>query len=106
MLAACVSPTSAIPHGLRAAQCHRGTLLSDGPKRGGVTKGVWDSFEVFQWFSIVGYAVHGAMAWKVRSVARGMRDRGEVEAVDPDEEEAKRVRARELWNKQYRMEGL
>lgn len=46
------------------------------------------------------------MAWKVASVLRGRKERGEMEAVDPDEEEARRQKARDLWQRNYRMEGL
>ena len=61
---------------------------------------------VFQFFSVVGYAVHGAMAWKVGRVLKAKRESGEVEVVDPDEEESRRQRARDLWKQNYRMEGL
>ena len=102
-LASCVSPSSSIPGGLRRAQCPQG--VTGGPSHG-VSKSVWDVMMVFQWFSIAGYTVHGVMAWKVRSVQRGMKERGEEMPVDPDEEEARRVKARELWQRNYRMEGL
>ena len=61
---------------------------------------------MFQFFSVVAYGLHGAMAWKVRSVLKAKRESGEVEAVDPDEEERRRQRARDLWKQNYRMEGL
>ena len=61
---------------------------------------------VFQFFSVVAYAVHGAMAWKVRSVLKAKMESGEVDVVDPDEEERRRQRARDLWKQNYRMEGL
>lgn len=72
----------------------------------GVSKGVWDVMLAFQILSIAGYALHGAMAWKVHRVLRLRKERGEIEAVDPDEEEKRRQRARELWTKNYRLEGL
>lgn len=50
--------------------------------------------------------MHGAMAWKVRSVLKAKMESGEVEPVDPDEEERRRQRARDLWKQNYRMEGL
>lgn len=40
------------------------------------------------------------------SGAGGTEGEGEVEAVDPDEEEARRQKARDLWAQNYRMEGL
>lgn len=61
---------------------------------------------VFEFFSVVAYGIHGIMAWKVHSVIQGRKDRGEVEAVDPDEEAATRQKARDLWHRQYHMEGL
>ena len=61
---------------------------------------------MFQFFSVAGYAVHGTMAWKVGSVLKAKRESGEVELVDPDEEERRRQRARDLWKQNYRMEGL
>lgn len=102
-LAVCKGPASSIPGGLRRAECPQGT--PDGPVDG-VGKGVWDAMLAFQVFSIVGYALHGAMAWKVHRVLRQRKESGEEEAVDPDEEEKRRQRARELWTKNYRMEGL
>lgn len=102
-LAACDGSGAGIPGGLRRAECPQGTV--GGPAHG-VQKAVWDVMVVFQFLSVVGYAIHGAMAWKVHRVIRGREERGEIEAVDPDEEAATRQRARELWHKQYRMEGL
>ena len=103
MLAVCESPASGVPHGLRRAECPRG--VTGGPKDG-ATKAVWDVMLVFQVFSVVGYAVHGTMAWKVHRVLRMRKESGEVEMVNPDEEEARKAKARELWQKNYRMEGL
>lgn len=102
-LAACAGGPKGIPHGLRKAECPQGTV--GGPTRG-VKKAVWDCMLVFQFFSIVAYAIHGTMAWKVHHVLKGRKDRGEIEAVDPDEEEATRQKARDLWNRMYRIEGL
>ncbi len=102
-LAVCESPASGIPGGLRRAQCPQGT---DGGPTHGVQKSVWDVMMVFEWFSIMGYTVHGVMAWKVQSVLKGRKERGEEEQVDPDEEEARRAKARELWKHNYRMAGL
>lgn len=102
-LAVCEGSGSGIPGGLRRAECPQGT--PGGPVKG-VKKGVWDVMVAFQFLSFLGYVVHGTMAWKVYSVEKGKKDRGEVEAVDPDEEEKRRVLARELWAKNYRMEGL
>lgn len=79
--------------------------MRGGPKEG-VDLPVWDAMLAFQFFSIAGYVLHGVMAWKVHRVQKGRRERGEVEAVDPDEEESRRQKARELWAKNYRMEGL
>lgn len=103
MLATCLSPASGVPHGLRRAQCAQG--MPGGPRHG-VTKSVWDVMVVFQFFSVMGYMVHGVMAWKVYSVLKKKKQSGEVEMVDPDEEEARKAKARELWQKNYRMEGL
>ena len=103
-LAACAgSSPSAIPPGLRRAECPQGT--PGGPARG-VGKGVWDTMVAFQFLSVVAYGLHGAMAWKVQRVLRGRRERGEVEALDPEQEEARKQKARDLWQKNYRMEGL
>ncbi len=60
----------------------------------------------FEFLSVVAYGIHGGMAWKVQRVLRGRRERGEVEAVDPEAEEARKRKARELWERNYRMEGL
>lgn len=102
-LAACKSSTSAVPAGLRRAECPQGT--PGGPVQG-VSKSVWDVMLAFQVSSIAGYTLHGAMAWKVHRVLKSRKERGEVEAVDPDEEAKRRQRARELWTKNYEMQGL
>ncbi|KAL6719669.1 hypothetical protein ACLMJK_001590 [Lecanora helva] len=103
MLAACESSKSGIPGGLRRAQCPQG--ISGGPTHG-VSKAVWDVMVVFQFFSVVGYTVHGVMAWKVHKVLKRRKESGEVEMVNPDEEEARKAKARELWKKNYNREGL
>ena len=46
------------------------------------------------------------MAYKVHRVLKGRRERGDVEALDPEQEEARKQKARTLWQQQYRMEGL
>ena len=46
------------------------------------------------------------MAFKVHRVLKGRRDRGEIEALSPEHEEARKQKARDLWQKNYRMEGL
>jgi hypothetical protein len=102
-IGACAGSGKGVPHGLRRAECPVG--VSGGPENG-VSKGVWDTMLAFQWCSIVAYWIHGAMAWKVHRVLKGRKERGEVEAVDPDEEEARKQRARDLWTQNYRMEGL
>ena len=103
MIGVCAPSPGSVPGGLRRAQCWQG---NDGGPKKGVSKAIWDCMAVFQLFSVVGYIVHGVMAAKVRSVQRARRARGEVEAVDPDEEERRKQRARELWARNYRMEGL
>lgn len=60
----------------------------------------------FQILSVVAYAIHGSMAYKVHRVLKGRRDRGEVEALDPEQEEARKQKARDLWTRNYQMEGL
>ena len=102
-LAVCAGSPSGIPRGLRRAECPKGT--AGGPLHG-VQKSVWDVMVVFQFFSVVAYGIHGGMAWKVYSVLKGRKERGEIEAVEPDEEAARRQKARDLWKNQYRMEGL
>ena len=61
---------------------------------------------MFQFLSVVAYGVHGSMAYKVRRVLKGREKRGEIEALDPEQEEARKQKARDLWQKNYRMEGL
>lgn len=56
--------------------------------------------------SAVGYAVHLAMAIKVHRVEKWKKDQGMVEAVDPDEEERRKAKARELWIQMTNREGL
>lgn len=102
-IGACAGSGKGVPHGLRTNECPEG--VSGGPEHG-VSKDVWDTMLVFQWFSVAAYGIHGAMAWKVHRVLEGRKARGEVEAVDPDEEEARRQKARDLWAQNYRMEGL
>ena len=103
-LAACAgSSPSGIPHGLRHAECPQGT--PGGPTQG-VSKAIWDTMIVFQFFSVVAYGIHGGMAYKVHRVLKGRRERGDVEVVDPEQEEARKQKARALWQQQYRMEGL
>ncbi|KAL9064043.1 MAG: hypothetical protein Q9161_009126 [Pseudevernia consocians] len=103
-LAACAgSSPSGIPHGLRHAECPQGT---PGGLEHGVSKAVWGTMVAFQFLSVVGYGIHGGMAYKVHRVLKGRRDRGEVEALDPEQEEARKQKARVLWERSYRMEGL
>ena len=103
-VAACAgSSPSGVPHGLRRAECPQGTI--GGPVHG-VSKSVWDAMVVFQFLSVVAYGLHGSMAYKVHRVLKGRRQRGEVEALDPEQEEARKQKARDLWNRSYRMEGL
>ncbi|KAM0796820.1 hypothetical protein BDR22DRAFT_824909 [Usnea florida] len=103
-LAACAgSSPSGIPHGLRHAECPQGT--PGGPSQG-VSKAIWDTMVVFQFLSVVTYGIHGGMAYKVHRVLKGRRERGDVEVVDPEQEEARKQKARALWQQQYRMEGL
>ena len=61
---------------------------------------------VFEFFSVAAYALHCAMAWKVHRVLQERKARGEVEVVDPEEEERRRQKARELWQRNYEMQGL
>lgn len=60
----------------------------------------------FQFLSVAAYGTHGSMAYKVHRVLKGRRERGEVEALDPEQEEARKQKARDLWQQNYRMEGL
>jgi len=46
------------------------------------------------------------MALKVHRVEKWKKDQGMVEAVDPDEEERRKAKARELWIQMTNREGL
>lgn len=50
-------------------------------------------------FSAACYSVHAGMAFYVRKVLKDRKAQGLEEAVDPDEQEAERQKARELWIK-------
>ena len=60
----------------------------------------------FEFLSVLAYGLHAGMAWTVLRVLRGRRERGEIEVLDPEQEEARRQKARDLWQMNYRMEGL
>ncbi len=60
----------------------------------------------FQFLSVVTHGVHDTMAYKVHRVMKGRRERGEIEALDSEQEEARKQKARDLWQRNYRMEGL
>ena len=60
----------------------------------------------FEFLSVIAYGIHGSMAYTVHRVLKGRRDRGEVEAPNPEQEEARKQKARDLWQRNYRMEGL
>lgn len=103
-LAACAgSSPSGIPHGLRRAECPQG--IAGGPEQG-VSKGVWGTMVAFEVLSVIAYGIHASMAYKVHRVLKVRRERGEVEVLDPEQEEARKQKARDLWQKNYRMEGL
>ena len=103
MLGSCVNSPSASA-ALRQAECYKGTPGTGGDS--GVSKPIWALMVVCSIFSAIGYAVHLAMALKVQKVEKWKKDSGIVEAVDPEEEEARRAKARELWIKMTNREGL
>lgn len=68
--------------------------------------GVWVTMVFFSFVSAVGYALHAGMAWMVRRRLAWKEREGVLEIVDPDEEEARKAKARELWIRMTRVEGL
>ena len=103
MLGSCVNSPSAGP-ALRQAECYAGTPGEGGDS--GVNKTVWALMITFSLLSAIGYAIHLAMAIKVYKVEKWKQAQGIVEAVDPEEEERRKAKARELWIKMTNREGL
>ena len=103
MLASCVNSPSVGP-ALRQAECYAGTPGPGGDS--GVAKPIWALMVACSLLSGVGYWLHLAMAIKVYRVEKWKKDQGIVEAVDPDEEERRKAKARELWIKMTNREGL
>jgi len=103
MLASCINSPSAGP-ALRQAECYAGTPGTGGDS--GVAKSIWALMVASSLLSALGYAVHLAMAIKVYRVEKWKKDQGVVEPVDPDEEERRKARARELWVQMTNREGL
>lgn len=70
-----------------------------------MSKSVWSVLVALGFVSAALYACHAGMAMMVRrAVGKGMVIAGEGSSVD--EIEARRVKARELWVKATRVEGL
>lgn len=103
MLASCVNSPTASP-ALRQAECYAGTPGSGGDS--GVSESIWALMVVCSLFSAVGYAVHVVMAVKVLRVMNWKKAEGIEDIVDPEEEEKRKAKARELWVKMTNMEGL
>ena len=89
-------------NGLRRAECARGT--PGGHTDIGVSKTVWDTMVAFQLLSMVCYATHTAMAYKVLRVQRWKKAQGTIEMKDPEEEERRKQKSHELWVKATRFE--
>ena len=103
MLGSCVNNPSA-GLALRQAECYAGTPGPGGDS--GVAKSIWALMVTFSLFSALGYGLHLAMAVKVYRVEKWKKAQGIVEAVDPEEEERRKAKARELWIKMANREGL
>jgi len=103
MLGSCINSPSASP-ALRQAECYAGTPGPGGDS--GVTKSIWGLMVACSLLSALGYAVHLAMAIKVHRVEKWKKDQGMVEAVDPEEEERRKAKARALWIQMTNREGL
>ena len=93
MLSSC---GASAPLGLRRTECPAGT---SGVPSASVSRGVWAAMGVTGLFSAALYAVHAGMAFYVKRVLDYRKAEGLEEAVDPDEQEAERQKARELWIK-------
>ena len=94
MLSSC---SASAPLALRRTECPAGTPgLS---ATGSVSRGIWAAMGATGLVSAVGYSLHAGMAFYVRSVLNYRKAQGLEEAVDPDEQEAERQKARELWIK-------
>ena len=103
MLASCVNSRSASPS-LRQAECYRGTPGPGG--NSGAAKPIWGLMVATSLLSGIFYIVHLAMAVRVHRFLKWKRDQGIEEAVDPEEEEKRKARARELWVQMTRMDAL
>lgn len=103
MLGSCINNPSAGP-ALRQAECYAGTPGEGGDS--GVAKSIWALIVTCNLLSAVGYAIHLAMAIKVHRVEKWKKSQGIVEPVDPEEEERRKAKARELWIKMTSREGL
>lgn len=93
MLSSCNAST---PLDLRRTECPGGTA---GVSSASVSRGIWAAMGVAGLLSATCYSVHAGMAFYVRRVLRYRKAQGIEEAVDPDEQEAERQKARELWIK-------
>lgn len=103
MLGSCIHSPTAGP-ALRQAECYQGTPGPGGDS--GVSLPVWALLVTCELISAVGYGIHFAMAYRVRSVEMQRKRDGIVDAVDPAVEEARKQKARDLWVKMTKMEGL
>ena len=103
MLASCVNSPSAGP-ALRQAECYRGTPGKGGDS--GVHLSIWALYVATTLLSAFLYAVHLGMAVYVRRNLKAKAASGADDAIDLEEEERRRAKARELWKKAVSMEGL
>ena len=93
MLASC---SASAPLGLRRTECPAGTA---GAPSATVSRGIWAAMGATGLLSATCYSVHAGMAFYVRKVLRYRKAQGIEETVDPDEQEAERQKARDLWIK-------
>ena len=61
---------------------------------------------LFSFLSAVGYACHATMGWMVYKNMKFKRERGVVEVEAPEDLEARKKKAHELWVRMTNMEGL
>lgn len=79
------------------AECYAG-MPGDGGDSG-VQKPIWVWMVTRSSLSALRHAIHLAMAVKVHWLEKWKRSQGAIEAVDPEEEESRKAKARELWIK-------
>ncbi|KAL8679795.1 MAG: hypothetical protein Q9186_003960 [Xanthomendoza sp. 1 TL-2023] len=97
MLASCGPSAKGVVGSLRKSECYVG--IEGGPKRYGVTEGVWAAFQTCNLLSAIAYAYHAALAYYVLRGIKQRKAAGIEEVEDPELVAARRAKARAEWIK-------